>query len=265
MVPKAELHVHLEGTAPPDARAPASPSATASSVPDGVFAAPDRFAWRDFLDFLRAYDQAASVIRTGEDYRDITYEYLAACAARGRDLRRAHRLARPRARRRPAATRSMRRHRRRGSTTPARDRHRGAHPQRRGPQLRRRARRGGRRAHRRAPAPLRRRLLPGRRRGRLPARAVRASAYEIARDAGPGLHRPRGRVGGPGDGARAIELPVTRVGHGVRAIEDPALVAELAERGDRARGLPDVQRRARRVPDLRGAPASRRCARRASG
>ena len=29
----------------------------------------------------------------------------------------------------------------------------------------------------------------------------------------------------------ALELPVTRIAHGVRAIEDPALVEELAERG----------------------------------
>jgi adenosine deaminase len=29
----------------------------------------------------------------------------------------------------------------------------------------------------------------------------------------------------------ALELPITRMSHGVRAIEDPALVAELAERG----------------------------------
>src|SRR5919202_6858310 len=82
MVPKAELHVHLEGTAPPDlVRRIAERNGL--RVPDGVFAAPDRFAWRDFLDFLQTYDMAASVIRTAEDYRDVAYEYLSACAAEG--------------------------------------------------------------------------------------------------------------------------------------------------------------------------------------
>ena len=36
----------------------------------------------------------------------------------------------------------------------------------------------------------------------------------------------------------ALELPVTRIAHGVRAIEDPALVAELAAPADHARGCP---------------------------
>ena len=61
----------------------ASPQRNGLEVPEGVFAAPDRFAWRDFLDFLNTYNMAASVIRTGEDYRDIAYEYLAACARDG--------------------------------------------------------------------------------------------------------------------------------------------------------------------------------------
>ena len=48
MVPKAELHVHLEGTAPPDlVRRIAERNGL--RVPEGVFATPDRFAWRDFL------------------------------------------------------------------------------------------------------------------------------------------------------------------------------------------------------------------------
>ena len=78
----AELHVHLEGTAPP-ALFEKLAARNGLKVPEGVFAAPDRFAWVDFLDFLRTYDLAASVIRTPEDYRDITYAYLMGCAAEG--------------------------------------------------------------------------------------------------------------------------------------------------------------------------------------
>src|SRR5918911_5751124 len=81
-IPKAELHVHLEGTAPP-ALIRRLAQRNGLPVPDGLFATPDRFAWSGFLDFLRAYDTAASVIRTPEDYRDVTYEYLAACAREG--------------------------------------------------------------------------------------------------------------------------------------------------------------------------------------
>src|ERR1700722_15997244 len=41
------------------------------------------FHYSDFLHFLRTYDLAASVIRTAEDYRDITYEYLTTVAGEG--------------------------------------------------------------------------------------------------------------------------------------------------------------------------------------
>jgi adenosine deaminase len=80
--PKIELHVHLEGTAPPDLIRRIA-ERNGLELPDGLLAAPDRFAYRDFLDFLDTYDKAASVIRTGEDYRDITYEYLVKCAREG--------------------------------------------------------------------------------------------------------------------------------------------------------------------------------------
>ncbi|MEA2132103.1 MAG: adenosine deaminase, partial [Solirubrobacteraceae bacterium] len=81
-VPKAELHVHVEGAASPDlVRRIAARNNV--SVPEGVFTDDGRFRWRDFLDFLATYDAATSVIRTGEDYRDIVYEYLVGCAAEG--------------------------------------------------------------------------------------------------------------------------------------------------------------------------------------
>ena len=81
-VAKAELHVHLEGTAPPDlVRRIATRNGLA--LPEELLGNDGRFRYTDFLDFLRTYDMAASVIRTTEDYRDITYEYLCSCAAGG--------------------------------------------------------------------------------------------------------------------------------------------------------------------------------------
>jgi adenosine deaminase len=82
-VPKAELHVHLEGTATPDLIRRLA-ARNGIDLPEQRLFNPDgTFHWNDFLHFLESYDLAASAIRTGEDYRDVTYEYLAACAAEG--------------------------------------------------------------------------------------------------------------------------------------------------------------------------------------
>jgi adenosine deaminase len=82
MIPKAELHVHLEGTVPPSLIRRLA-DRNGLKVPEGVFETPEKFKWVDFIDFLRTYDLAASVIRTQADYRDITYEYLVQSAAEG--------------------------------------------------------------------------------------------------------------------------------------------------------------------------------------
>jgi adenosine deaminase len=58
-----------------------------------------------------------------------------------------------------------------------------------------------------------------------------AEPYAIAAAAGLGCSVHAGEWAGAESVRAALELPVTRIGHGVRAIEDPALVAELAERG----------------------------------
>jgi adenosine deaminase len=226
--PKAELHVHLEGTAPP-ALVRRLARRNGLPVPEGVFADEDTFAWSDFLHFLRTYDLAATVIRTPQDYRDVTFEYLSSCAAEGAlyveliaspdhaaavglsdadhyagiaqgidDAREAHGIE---ARIVIAAVRNLgveaaeaiaRRH--------AADRH---------------------------PYVVGFNLVGDE--AAWPADLF-ARAYEIAAASGLGCTIHAGEHDGPRSIRAALELPITRMSHGVRAIEDPAVVAELADR-----------------------------------
>jgi adenosine deaminase len=228
MKPLAELHVHLEGTAPP-ALIRKLAERNGLKVPDGVFKDDDTFRWVDFLDFLRTYDLAASVIRTPQDYRDITYHYLSACAkegaiyveliaspdhaasvglsdadhyagiAAGIDDARAETGIEARilvtAIRNfgvAAAVDIARRH--------AEDRH----PYVVGFNL------------------------AGDEAGYPPAQF--REAYEIASKSGLGCTVHAGEHAGADSIREALTLPIQRISHGVRAVEDPALVAELAER-----------------------------------
>ena len=80
--PKLDLHCHLEGAASPDlVRTLAQRNSI--DLPEGLFDGNGGFVWSDFLNFLGAYDLASSVIRTPLDYRDVMYEYLRVCADQG--------------------------------------------------------------------------------------------------------------------------------------------------------------------------------------
>lgn len=82
MIPLAELHCHLEGAAGP-ALVRRLAARNGVALPETIFADGGRFAFADFVDFLRVYDVAAGCIRTPNDYYDVTFEYLAACAREG--------------------------------------------------------------------------------------------------------------------------------------------------------------------------------------
>lgn len=58
-----------------------------------------------------------------------------------------------------------------------------------------------------------------------------AWSFDMAREAGLRLTAHAGEWGGPESVREALSLGVERIGHGVRAIEDLALVDEIAERG----------------------------------
>jgi adenosine deaminase len=227
-VPKIELHVHLEGTAPPElVRRLAQRNGVA--LPDRLLHDDGRFRYGDFLDFLRTYDLAASVIRTGDDYRDITYEYLCTCAQGGAvyvelmaspdhaalvglsdaehldgiaagidDARRAHGIE--------------------GRILISAVRNFGVE------QVLRVARYAAQRPH-----PYVVGFSMAGDEANFPAGDF-AEPYAIAAAAGLGCTVHAGEWAGPGSVRAALGLPVSRIDHGVRAIEDPALVAELAER-----------------------------------
>ncbi len=228
-VAKAELHVHVEGAATPSlVRRIAARNGL--RVPDGVIGDNGRFLWRDFLDFLDTYDGATSVIRTGEDYRDIVYEYLVSCAAEGAiyveltasadhaagvglsDEEHLAGLAQgiDDARAETGIE---------GRIIMSCVRHRG--PERALDVARRTVE---------APHPYVTGFGMGGDEAGFPP-ADFAGAFAVAREAGLGLTVHAGEWAGPESVRGGLALGVSRIGHGVRASEDPALVRELAERG----------------------------------
>jgi adenosine deaminase len=223
------MHVHLEGTAPP-ALIRRIAARNGVPVPDGVFAADDRFAYTDFLDFLNTYDRAASVIRSGDDYRDVVYEYLASCAAEGAIY--VELIASPD----HAALVGLSDEEHldgigRGIDDALRDH--GIHARVVVTAVRNfgieRAARIARYAAER-PHPYVVGFSMAGDEENYPAGDY-AEAFAIAAEAGLGCSVHAGEWAGPQSVRAALELPVTRIGHGVRSIEEPALVEELAERG----------------------------------
>lgn len=79
-LPKVELHSHLEGTIKPEL-AKQIAKRNAAPLDNNLFDDNGGYAWSDFASFLTAYDSVSSCLKNGEDYRDITYEYLKDCAS----------------------------------------------------------------------------------------------------------------------------------------------------------------------------------------
>jgi adenosine deaminase len=80
MLLKTELHCHIEGAASPaliEAQALKYGADTSSFIRDGAY------YWQDFTSFLLAYDRAASLFRAPEDYALLAETYLKELAAEG--------------------------------------------------------------------------------------------------------------------------------------------------------------------------------------
>jgi adenosine deaminase len=81
-IPKVELHSHLEGTITPVLVRKIA-KRNNITLNEGLFTNEDKFAWGDFVSFLRAYDEASLCLRKSIDYEEITYEYFKSCANEG--------------------------------------------------------------------------------------------------------------------------------------------------------------------------------------
>ena len=230
MIPKAELHCHLEGSVPP-VLARELAARNGLELPHGLFGANGHYAWTDFLSFLDSYDRVCGVLRKPRDFGDILYSYLQRSAAEGAVyVEMFCSPERPKSLGIPYATWL-------GALVDAVDRAKHDFDiearliaiciRHLGPD----------RALALAqqvvaePHPYVVALGMGGDEGKF-APAEFAPAYRLAHENGLGCTIHAGEVRGPESVWAAIrDLPVTRIGHGVRSSEDPKLLEELVRRG----------------------------------
>ena len=80
-VPKTELHLHVEGAAPPEfIRTLAAEKNVDLSR---IFNADGSYKWSDFAAFLKTYEAACSVLKTPDDFRRLLEAVLDVSAANG--------------------------------------------------------------------------------------------------------------------------------------------------------------------------------------
>jgi len=229
-LPLAELHCHLEGAVPPALalKLGRRHGIDLSHVIDPEW---ETYRWSGFSGFLACYMAMCEAVRTTEDYYEITYDYFSRMAAEGLiygevfvspDLGWAHGLAYPALIEAIAA--AMRDAERESGVV--------------GRIILVAIRHFGRGAAERAARAAERHPHPfvvgfgmaGEEEFGEPIDYK--PAFEIARGAGLRLTAHAGEHRGPAHlRATMRDLGVERVGHGVRAIEDAAVMAELRERG----------------------------------
>ncbi|MGV6812648.1 MAG: adenosine deaminase [Brevirhabdus sp.] len=229
-MPKVELHLHLEGAAPPAFIRGLAQEKNIDLT--GVFDEQGNYAYTDFVDFLRVYEAACTTLQSPEDFRRLTLAVLEESAANGvvysetflspdfcgggdlgawREYLHAIREAADEAETSLGITL-------RGIVTCIRHF---------GPEQ---AKTAALCAAETADDWLVGFGMGGDEGKGTPGDFV--YSFDMAREAGLRLTNHAGEWGGP-DSVRASvrDLRVERIGHGVRAVEDPALLEELAEQG----------------------------------
>lgn len=80
-IPKAELHIHIEGSLEPELMFALAQRNTIKLPYDSVEAVRDAYQFKDLQSFLDLYYAGASVLQTEQDFYDLTWAYLQRCAA----------------------------------------------------------------------------------------------------------------------------------------------------------------------------------------
>ncbi|ADZ72103.1 adenosine deaminase [Polymorphum gilvum] len=226
-VPKAELHCHIEGAAPPSLvqKIARRENIDVSTIID----AKGRYVWSDFTSFLQAYDLASSVFRRPGDYAQLSESYFRMLAAEGAIYGEVFISL-------DHATAAGLSYRSYVEGLAAGIERAKAETGIEGRMIAVGVRHFGAAAVERVvrdvlayPHPLVTGFgLAGDEREGHPANFARA--FRMAGEAGLGLTAHAGEFGGPESVTAALDfLRVKRIGHGVRAIEDRALVERLAE------------------------------------
>ena len=230
MIPKAEIHCHLEGSIPPKLAVELA-ERNGLILPPNLSDEKGHYAWKDFWSFLDSYDRVCTALKKPRDFRDVIYSYLAGAAREGAVY--VEMFCSPE---RPAAlgisyvqwlealAQGIDDARREfgivGRIIIICIRHLG--PERAEAMVR---------AMLAEPHPYVVGFGMGGDEAKF-APADFAPAYRLAHDNGYGCTVHAGEVVGPESVWAAIrDLPVTRIGHGVRSADDPALMEELARRG----------------------------------
>ena len=227
-VKKAEIHCHIEGAASP---ALVRKQAAKYGVDVSSFLDNNGYVWSDFTSFLQAYDGAAGLFRTPEDYAELAETYLSDIATEGAIYAEVF-LSTDHAEQAGLSAQAyidalgegMYRARQRSGVECRMIltgvRHFGVEA------VEKAARIAATRPHE---------LVTGfgmagdERSGRV---TDFARAFDIARDAGLGITIHAGEFGGPQSVRDALDIVrPSRIGHGARAIEDSALVSRLAKEG----------------------------------
>lgn len=230
VIPLAELHCHIEGAAPPDlVRELAHRNGQDIT---GLIDANGHYIWQDFDSFLGAYDRVASVFTRAEDYAALAHAYASDLAGQGAiysetfaSTDHAERSGVDPMAYLGALTDGIKRAEREHGIVsriiPTGVRHFGTEAIDRAADIT-------------IEAAKTNPFITG---FGIAGSEVAGSlldakpAFERCRAAGLGLTAHAGEWTGPLTIRDALQLGVTRIGHGIRAAEDPSLMAELVERG----------------------------------